>query len=847
MDTLSGESQLSGQANNVLIGRGDDLREICEMLAQPDCRLLTLHGPGGIGKTRLTEEVVRHLERPLIFVRLEDIEPGAHSHAAETVAAAIAHAAGFRMRAAATPTELVRQYLKSRDAIIVLDNLEQLLQAAGFLEQLLATAPRIKILATSRDRIGLPLEWVREVTGLAFKGDESDATRLFCYYAMQRSADFAPEQHRHGIRRICEALEGSPLGLKLAAGLICERSPDAIAQALVAGVDLLRDNSGNTAGRHASMRDVITASWQQLPENLRFSLARLSLFSGGFSATAASEVAGCHSRELAILVDRNWIRLEPTRIAVRYAIHPILLAYAQNQLASHTSSADSLTDGLQKRHAAYYAKLLQRHAPAMQAIDDEAFYQIDLDLANLRLAWVWLQAHASATQVAPFVEALHFYCVFKGSREEAIEMLEAAITMPAVPKAQRVRWGRLLTQCYFQNERLNRSRLAGEATLQAIGQPYESSRWQLGLALPPLAAGHLSDQLIGVREVAPEPWAADQAFILARLCTIGYLSSADPVKLLSNALRTGRFSRQRNLPVGIMWTNGYLAILFRAFGMHRLADRHTREAHAKRPDLEGGLFSFLACQCLCVSEIMAGAWKPATELLQIQFDGADAVADWRVTQDNLALSGLIDLSRGSLDAATQTWQILTRSGTQQNDQFVELWGLLGQAETLLRGNKPVPAETLELAEALTGVASWQERVRLLAAQAASAHLTGHQTEALAWASKALIQLRTNRHLAFYTVQACYQVAQVMLHAWRADPTNTIIAEQTRTAAQLLFRQSRANRFFQARSALLRGDIAQLEAKTSQSIRHWQNAEKLAERFDQAIDLTAARQRLTREV
>ena len=835
-----------------LIGREGQIAELCELMDGEDCRLLTLHGPGGIGKTQLALAAGLRLGRTLHFVSLEAIEPaGSGDQAAvSAVAHAIAQTIGFRIQSTGPAPALVRDALADKNWVLVLDTFEHLLAARNYLSDLHDGAPGLQIIVTSREQLRLPNEWAMQIEGLDTKAtpgrsghSTSAAADLFISRAQEVLPDFDGHAHQDAIERLCTMLEGSPLTIKLAAGLVGERTPAEIADRLTQDLDLLRDKHGALVMRHASARAVIESGWRLLPEPERLALIRLSMFVGTFSEAAAATIAHCDAATLAQLVERNWVRLEQTRTSVRYGLHQLLQTYGQDKLANVTAATDPLAQGIQSRHAAFYHKLLLKHAPALQTMDDEAFYQIDLELHNLRLAWTWLQAGSEATDVAGFVEAMHFYFVFKGNREEAIELLEAAIAMPSVTRLERVRWGRLLTQCYYQHEFPKRSRQAGVETLAAVDAAPMTSRWQLSLALPPLAAGHLKDELFGVRPVPVEPWASDQAFIMVRLGTIGFLSAEDPVGLLSNALRTGRFSRQRLMPAGIMWSKGYLAVLFRAFGMHRLADRYARDAYTHLEQIDGDMFSFLACQSLCVSEIMAGNWTSAQHLLALRFAEADAVADWRLNQDIIALHGVIHLARGDQAVASPYWQTLADNGRKQRDPLVELWGLLGLTESRLRDGKPADAGTLARALVLEPNGTRLERARLTAARAATHWIQQDRERALELAAQALELLDGVRYLPFYSVMACRHTAEVLTAALQATAADFALRDQAVLAEKLLTRVSKANRFGQAGAALVRGDQALIQGEYRQAAQQWRQAQRHAQRFDQIGDLAAAVRRL----
>src|SRR5574341_655571 len=293
------------------VGRLTELDEIGRMLAGGDCRLITLLGPGGMGKTRLGIEVATQ-HRPrfpdgVYFVPLATLADPAH------IAQAIAEAIHLQFSETAPPVDQLVTYLQNRHTLLVLDNFEQVAAGAELVSRLLSSAPNLRLLATSRARLNLQAECIVEVEGMAFpdQGDTADfdtfeAVQLFLIYAHRNRLTYeADDADRPAIVQICKGVGGMPLGLELAASWIRWLSPAEIAAELARDIDFLASDSRDVDARHRSLRAVFEHSWELLDEAEREALKKLSVFQGPFSREGARAVAGASVRSLALLADKS--------------------------------------------------------------------------------------------------------------------------------------------------------------------------------------------------------------------------------------------------------------------------------------------------------------------------------------------------------------------------------------------------------------------------------------------------------------------------------------------------------------------------------------------------------------
>ncbi|HEY1513146.1 MAG TPA: adenylate/guanylate cyclase domain-containing protein [Gaiellaceae bacterium] len=390
------------------VGRASELEAIERLLDDAGCRLLTLVGPGGAGKTRLALEAAgRRVDRyphgvhfvPLVSVASPEFLAPAVAESIQ-FAVDVVHS-GFSAR------DQLLDYLSGRSTLLVLDNFEHLVEGSGFLTELIERAPQVELLTTSRERLNLQSEWVFDVEGLglAENGNGSaSAARLFVERAAQVVPGFALDAAEYSqVLRICRLVDGMPLGIELAASWASMLSCAEIGDAIEGNIDFLATSMRDVPERHRSLRAAIDHSWRLLTDVQRSAFSRLSVFRGSFDRSAAVAVTGADLRVLSDLVGKSLLRRPDFG---RFELHELLRQYAAEQLLlSPAEEVDA-----RRRHARHYAAMLRDRetalmGPEMGVARDELRGELD----NLRVGAEWSVADDDELEALGMLEGFYSF------------------------------------------------------------------------------------------------------------------------------------------------------------------------------------------------------------------------------------------------------------------------------------------------------------------------------------------------------------------------------------------------------------------------------------------------------
>lgn len=417
-----------------LLGRDTELAALERLFKDSQCRLLTLTGIGGIGKTRLAIEFA---------FRQRDTFPGgvhyvplASLNSAESIVPAIGEALEYSFSG---PGDLREQLLKfmsvrlKRSALLVLDNLEHLISQSSetveLISEMLQRLPQLKMLTTSRERLNLQGEWMYELHGLpvppvefADKLDDYSAAVLFRQRAQRIRTDFEiSEAEKAELIRICHLVEGIPLALELAAAWVGMLTCKEIAREIESNKDFLSTSMRDVPERHRSLRATFDHSWKLLSPHEQDVLSRLSVFRGGFDREAAEKVAGATLPLLASLASKSLVRRTEQG---RYDLHEVIRQYAASHLDEDQARCLETCD----RHSEYYLHLASEYEKKLKSASlQAAVREMTTELDNLRIAWNRGIKGGKYESIGGAVRSFGWFFEVSGLLRDGIEQLELVV------------------------------------------------------------------------------------------------------------------------------------------------------------------------------------------------------------------------------------------------------------------------------------------------------------------------------------------------------------------------------------------------------------------------------------
>ena len=412
--------------STTLFGREHELQQIAQHLDEPDHRLVTLVGPGGIGKTRLGLEAARRYgdrtKDGAVFIDLQPIED------ADLVVQALADSINLSIQNKEMGIEQIARFLEGKETLLFFDNFEQVIDAATVIGRLLDMSPGTTALVTSRSPLRISQEWLLHVDGLPVpranrprSSAESASMLLFLDRARQVRPDLSIEREQAAIEQICRLADGMPLAIEIAASWTRVLDCSEIASEIERSRQFLASGMRDVPERHRSIEAIFDQAMQMLVEHEQQVFDRLSVFRGGFTRGAAETVAGANLAVLSSLVDRSLIRATADG---RYRIHELVRQFGADKLAKNEDEQAAA----EAAHSSYYMKMLSDlHHDIAVSRQLETANMLDPERENINVAWRYAVKHVHADSVSSATDAMGMFIQYRGRYAVGGQVFSAAI------------------------------------------------------------------------------------------------------------------------------------------------------------------------------------------------------------------------------------------------------------------------------------------------------------------------------------------------------------------------------------------------------------------------------------
>ncbi|MEM7125075.1 MAG: BTAD domain-containing putative transcriptional regulator [Chloroflexota bacterium] len=439
---------------NNFFGREREMAELSERLGRPTCRLLTLIGPGGIGKTRFALEYARRCVDSSVgksvdsyrdgvwFVSLTEVSDG------DQIPTAIAGALGIPLSPEHEPLARISQFLRNRALLLILDNFEHLLSHVTLVTDLLNHSSELRLLVTSRERLNLQVETVFALGGLDLPQEQStsggaahnvgeddedsedeqsvfqsSALALFEDCARKAESSFTLNAHnRLAAVDICQLTDGMPLAIELAAVWTRILSCQEILESLTRGIDILATTMPDMPQRHRSIRALFEQSWHQLSAEAQRIFMQLTVFQGSMEWSGLQFVTNATPNSLAELIDRNFVHKLPSG---RYTFHELLRQFG----SQHLAQSNGYEAEARGNHACYFAEFLSQQTSLLMGPQQaDTLKQVHQELSNIRIAWRWLVEQRDLSQLSKSFDSLFQFYSLRGLAQEGAFLFGQLVT-----------------------------------------------------------------------------------------------------------------------------------------------------------------------------------------------------------------------------------------------------------------------------------------------------------------------------------------------------------------------------------------------------------------------------------
>lgn len=477
-------------------GREDEITTISEVILRPTTRLITLVGPGGFGKTRLSlkvaSQVVDRFQNGVFFIELAPLS------SERLLVESLAHALKFVFTGTEDSQRQLMEYLSTKEMLILMDNFEHVLEGAELVRDILTAAPRIKVLATSREKLQLEWEQAIEVRGLPCPAEQEtenlekySAVQLFIRNGRSVLPSFAPSNpEKKQIARICRTMEGMPLGIELSSAWVKKMSIQEIEDKINANRGLVASEMPFLPARHQSLRAVFEYSWALLNDAQKKALRAASVFKGGFTPEAASQVGGVPPSVWPQLEAKSLVR---QRANGTYELHDLLKYFAKEKLFDDPPEKERIQDA----HSAFLADLLRKKEKELYGPNEgKVMESLIGEMGNIREGWRRSVEKRMESQIEDFLDSLFTIYDTKGWYQEGMEVFQHAARVlrekirevRKPPKSSMILLGKLLSRWAALLQRMGDVKEAKKIFEESLGLLKSVDAWkQMGFSLSGMA------------------------------------------------------------------------------------------------------------------------------------------------------------------------------------------------------------------------------------------------------------------------------------------------------------------------------------------------------------------------
>ncbi len=837
------------------VGREAELAQINTMLKTPDCRLLTLVGPGGIGKTRLAlaaaKTQVNAFFNGVTFVPLAGVTPATDADAVEPVITDIATALRFSFSGQQSPREQLLNYLHDKELLLLLDNFEQLRAASALLVEILQQAAGIKLLVTSRERLNISPEWALPLEGLPYPPADTPnnlqtypAVQLFEQSARRIKPDFTLADNAAAVAQICRLVEGFPLGLELAAGWVRVIPCAEIVREIERNLDALAVSSATTPNRHRSMRATLDYSWNLLSPAEQQTFQRLSVFREGFERHAAEQVANVTLPLLSGLVDKSFLRHTGTG---RYEIHELMRQFGAEKLSQRPKEEQST----RQKHAIYFAQFLEHRAESLLDLRNKSVLtEIDCEIENIRAGWQWLAGRQDIETAAPYLENLWYFYKRKGWFQEALPVLQQGIAFAAASNTQKARWYRMLSEACMGLGKHQKARQYIEQSLVLLEYPLPKNLLQFGSKLSGQLVRHMARYLkLQSKTSVQNDTLLELANADEQAAYLAYFAN-DPKITIFSSLRGLNTAQKLGPSPELARAHSTWSLICGFASLHGRAKYHFQQAETMSQQMASQQMRNIEIKITILTReavyySSTGEWSKADAALEAGITLAKDHNIWRSTLELYLISGWSLFRRGQFIQSLEQYKTVYQLSKKQYNLSYEGMSLNGVGGNYLRmGHLKSAIDNLYQTDALIlHVPENNLYVSINKGWLIEAHLYNNEPEKAQSVAKELIDL-LDKHIPT-TLESYVGLAQWYLSQWELLATHPngdkeqlkIYQTHTRNICKSLRRFARFYPIGKPHYLLAQGHYEWLTGKHRRAQNLWEKcitaAEQLKTPYEQA--------------